>query len=299
MSNTVKMKIDFYEVEKNDASFEKIARDVAALPEEDEQRNVLISGRPARLISFKETADLIEGDIVRIRMDNLPKKASLCGALEDLDLEDDEGIGEETAFMFIKKYSLLLLQRNRFGLTASAFSSYFEKLGSSENPIMLIPILPGDALLRLDKMQKITKFQVRVAGANNTNIIKENSDCGLSGILDLRKHFEAPYIDFSFSVGRKEQSLPIKIVKNVSRKIFNDPELSCNVSKLEITGKSDENMREKLDIIEDFVKCEQVVESGDNRSVSYQSRRQAIWASWLEKKTEVVNLLRGVENERI
>ena len=95
------MKVDFYKVvmpENAACKFDEILDRISAIPADD-HRNVVRAGYPIRLQEATKGGAVWEGEFVRIRMDEIPVKASLGGAIEPIELEDDEGIGEETAFL--------------------------------------------------------------------------------------------------------------------------------------------------------------------------------------------------------
>ena len=119
--------IDFYRVSVLDdpnLRFNDLVEDVSALPNDD-QRNLFIRDAPVRLQTCHPRPDAIIGDMVRIRMNALPAKASLGGDIAPLDLADDEGIGEETAFYYNIPRRIAVVQRNKFGVTAPQMAHYF------------------------------------------------------------------------------------------------------------------------------------------------------------------------------
>jgi hypothetical protein len=91
-----KITIDFYRVQvpNRAPAFDAILADVAKA--EVGNRNADIAGSPVRLQSESFGADVIEGEIIRIQMDDLPPKAGLDGSVGPLGVTDDEGIGHET-----------------------------------------------------------------------------------------------------------------------------------------------------------------------------------------------------------
>src|SRR5580704_9270886 len=111
--------------------FEDLVQLVEESPRDD-GRNLEIGPDPARLQESGIWNHCHEGEMVRIRMDMLPRKASLDGALEDLDFEDDEGLGEETAFLYHPPTQVLALQRNRSGVSASGLAWYVKEKGHIE-----------------------------------------------------------------------------------------------------------------------------------------------------------------------
>ena len=97
-----KLKMDFLKVVLPDEfprSFESVLNAVNVSPKDD-ARNAIRNDCPFRLQEARQTGDYWKGEMIRIRMDQLPIKAKLSGDISSIDLEDDEGIGEETAFLY-------------------------------------------------------------------------------------------------------------------------------------------------------------------------------------------------------
>ena len=65
----------------------------------------------------------MEFQMLRIRLNESHVRAKLSGETAELELDEDEGLGEETAFVFHHVPGILIVQRNRSGVTASAFAN--------------------------------------------------------------------------------------------------------------------------------------------------------------------------------
>jgi hypothetical protein len=114
---TRQIKINFYRVYMPDGAgitFEGILESVDQSPN-DEGRNLLVRDCPIRLQSLNKLQQGWEGDMIRIRMNEVPIKASLAGIVEPLEFEDNEGLGEETAFIYNPLIQVLMSQRNQSG----------------------------------------------------------------------------------------------------------------------------------------------------------------------------------------
>ena len=92
---------DFYRVEvvNGGQSFEHVVTAVGR-SRNDASRNVELPTGVYRLSRFARVGTRIEGEVIRIRMTDLPVKARLSGEVSDIDLAEDEGVGEQTAFIF-------------------------------------------------------------------------------------------------------------------------------------------------------------------------------------------------------
>src|SRR5258707_7859842 len=154
------VKIDFFKVvmpEDAGMTFEALLNRIGQIPLQDEARTQEISGDPVRLQELHhQQGGHIEGDMVRTRMDTLPRKSNIeTGELALLDLDEDEGLGEETAFLYDPATHCLTIQRNRYGVSASAFATYCTEIGAFESAITLEPIISGDAIARLQEFDRL------------------------------------------------------------------------------------------------------------------------------------------------
>ena len=146
------MKIDYYLVETPEAAADlgDVIKNVSESAN-NENRNISINGKPIRLQTAALEGSFWVGDMVKIRMDGIPPKTRLNGEQADIDLDEDEGLGEETAFVYDPATKILCIQRNRYAVSAQGLARYFSKHYHPEY-IELKPVLKHDALLRMDKL---------------------------------------------------------------------------------------------------------------------------------------------------
>jgi hypothetical protein len=121
------IKIDFFKVTMPDdaaVTFEAHLDAIQQIPLQDDARTRSLRGDPVRLQQLHHRAGCVEGDMVRTRMDSLPEKSNVdTGELTPLDLREEEGLGEETAFLYDPPSRCLAIQRNRYSVSASALAT--------------------------------------------------------------------------------------------------------------------------------------------------------------------------------
>jgi len=292
------VKIDFYRVKmpKNThASLEQIFELVRNLPI-DASRNEDINGVTVRLQEATLQGDAYNGEMIRIRMDEVPLRVSLsAGAIGPIDLDEEEGLGEETAFLYNIPLQVLVIQRNRFGVSPLMVAHYFRMKGGLTGPIYLEPVLQSGALERLYTMGIIRKFDIRIAGLENFHSFR---GMGLSGnaLANLMETYQAPTISLSMSMGRRRGSLSID---NVFRQIRSALEfVSTNqVKKIEVTGR--ENDFSEVRVI-DLVK-DRMIEYADvpldpHRRLTYNSRINALRNALARRHNEIERMFVLTEN---
>lgn len=171
------------------------------------RRNIEFTEKTVRIQSLAiSNQGIYEGNYIKIRMVGLPSKASKTGEVSTFDLEDNEGMGEEAAFLYDPKSHILAIQRNRYSLTVNSFAYYLNKFNSSNNEIEFLPIISENTLERLRNLEAITKFQLKVSGISNPTHFK-NSGLAPEKVIDLLDEFEAPQLSLEISSGYTKNSL--------------------------------------------------------------------------------------------
>lgn len=232
-------------------TFEEIFQRVDALPVSDE-RNVEIYRQPVRLQSGVIAGNSYCGDMIRIRMDDVPVKASISGPVELVEFDEDEGLGEETAFLYQPQFSVLILQRNRHGISPAMLARYFERKGGLDGPLLFEPIMQLQAYQRMMRKEVVRKLQLELASAQNPNLFREMG-YGISGMVDLLSETNAPYARLTISMGRERGSMYVAPIRRIIQQAFDLHSTNQNqVLKIEMTASDNEGEPcEVIDLLKD------------------------------------------------
>jgi len=287
--------IDFFKVgisQPSTLSFYKILEKAANTP--SDQRPQIVRVHHIYLLSAQYGwQDTWEGEIVRLRMDDIPVKGNISGGIEDILLAHDEGIGEQSAFIYHPATSILALQSNRHGVSAGDFARYFELVAGSNTSITLDAVLQADAMQRLAKIKEVSKFQVRIASLTNMDIFKDG-DYGVEEIVKLTQAFQAPSIVLELKTSRKkdDSSLSIKTVFDTAQSLVRASYQSQNkISAIRISGSSDEDEHLFIDLLRDKMRESiPVMNSGRNRNIPYANRQIALQEAWNRRLTEILRM---------
>lgn len=291
-----KVRVDFYQVVMPDPahlSFDDVLAKAHGLPRNDTSRNRAAphsqGSHQIRLHALQPQQRLWEGDLIRIRMDDLPLKANLVGDTEIIPLDDDEGIGEETAFLYDSKLHVLVLQANRSGVTAGAFAYYFEQVGDVEGPIVLAPVLELDTLDRLRRLGEVRKLTIRFAGLDNVGQIFQGQDAAVQEFTNAAAQFRAPVMEVSLSVGRQRGvSLLVQKAKRAAQQLVRSADQHPNsIERIEISGTSDTGERDVIDLLRDRIREEHEVAADRDRRVDYQRRGSIIRSAYDKRRGEL------------
>lgn len=285
---TKKIKIDFYQVECPDgADFAELIE--SARKRRGESRTIDIGGRHIRLHEVKKAGADSCCEMVQIRMDAMPSKASLDGDIEAFDLEDDEGVGEETAFRFAPKNRILVAQRNRFGVSSISLCRYFERAGQLDSPIILNPILEPAAYQRFTQIRSHRKLELSVAGFKGSKERVHNmADEAPQHAIAIMEELSAPSMQITLSMGMERKSFldwpGVKAVVDYFRQL---PPSVGEVNKILVSGLDAGLETQVVDLIEDRMVENADISLDSDRRLPYRNRRAAIDDAWEKRKSQV------------
>ncbi len=285
--------IDFYKIQMPASareSFENILQNVIQLPIKERFRDI----RFHPVCAYQAQASwqqLWEGEMIRLRMNNLPVKGSRSGQIQEIVFNDDEGIGEQTAFIYHPPTRVLVLQSNQSGVSPSTFAKYFEVMADFSEPIYIDPILQPDAMQRMARVQSVSKFEIRVAGLDNMELFQAD-DYGVKDMVDLTKAFNSPSISLNLSIGRKNQgSLSVEKVKSTAQALLRGANQNKQqVKTIRISGYTNENEFVYIDLLKDRMRESVDISSGKKRNLPYQERKQIIRDAWLRRQQELLSM---------
>ena len=224
--------------------------------------------------------DCIEGEMTRLRMGDVPPKGDLSGSVTDLALEDDEGLGEQTAFLYDPKTRALLIQRSKMGVSSGRLTGYFEYMTRMPTPVIAEPSLRLDAVQRLAEITEVRSFQVNFARVDNPDAFK-GLDLGNESFIDVMNEFKSPTADIRISMGRQEGTLPVEKIKKIALHLmqFGKPKGQAahpnDVTKIDLSGRDDDGNSTGVDLVRDRL-FEKVNVQRTTRRVLYPVRRDAL-----------------------
>lgn len=283
-----KLVVDFYSVAPADAdgnSFEPILERVAQLP--NQNKSSRLGENFYRLHLTEQVDGCWIGDIVKIRKDIAPIKADTDGNIEIIPMNDRQGLGEETAFLYCPRTNSLLLQRNRQGTSRVLFARYFEDKAALNGPLGLYPILDPEALVRMGRMRVVRKFDVRVGSIKNGDVFKGSAH-SLGAIADLQAELQAPVVSIHVSMGRHRGSLPISQIRETLGSLFRFYQNGGNeVQKINVSGVDEDDEKDEFDLLNHRIVEVSEVQPDANHRLDYTARRNALHTAWRKRRAEI------------
>lgn len=270
---------DFYFVEPTNGKTVGMA--LKAIGKNAEQdRSGIVQHRNYRIshLSYNSSLGLWTGDIVQVRMKNLPVIASVdSDTTKDIELEDNQGIGECSAFCFSDQDNILILQRNRLSIGQSLFGPLMRELSGIDVPWELKPIPRNDALERLQGAQEVQRVTVDFARVKPTEI-SLGGTTGTAQAIKMISEGIVPKMRIEISTGRSADKLSprsaIAFVNRVSKFVGLDSDIK--VDEIGVKGRDADG--ELFDILVcDFVLSHKgVVSDTQSRRASYAIRKKVV-----------------------
>jgi hypothetical protein len=275
------MRVDFFRVESPEGT--AFSEQLLAARPDGSARVQKLNDRVVRLQEIHYRGNRFwDCEMIRIRMDEVPIVASLAGELNPVDLEDNEGIGEETCFIYDTQTEVMAIQRNRFGVSPSLVARFFEQANNLPGPIVPTIILEADAIGRLSRMRDIRRFNVRFAGVTNPRLLMEHQPSPAEAI-QIIGDFQVPSVEVQVSMGR---SRGIFRVADVLRRVGAFVNRN-DVDKLRVHGTFDDDTKGEIDIFQYAMKEEEEVIPDAHRNLPYSSRIAAVRSAFHRRETQL------------
>lgn len=205
------IKFDFFSVkvpEHAPMSFSEALRQIETMPTDSSRCE--IDGTTCLFVrSLNPSVRYHACLFTNVRMDALPSRTKVSGERTSLDLEDDEGLGEDVVIAYNESLNIVSVQRNRFSLSSNAIIKFINSV-FPDLQVHFSPVIRGDALQRFARCDTLKKLRLRLAGTDDLSFLQD-SDLSTNTKITLQEILTEPYVDITFSVGRKNAGLTKKI----------------------------------------------------------------------------------------
>ena len=274
---------DFFTVETERCDFANILETVNRMS--GQARNIVTSGGdPIRLkkllIQSERRNRFFAGDMVKIRMTNLPTRIDQRGSEREIDFHADEGIGEETAFFFDEERSTLVLQRNRNGVSFAGFEDYFAHFAGKSGRFQLLPMISDTALEQLRRSPRIGKFELEVTPTVSRMDIQASQS--LSGAISLMEQVAGEKVSVTIGVkphSRRSLSLS-PVVQKVQELLRIRERYPNDVRKLRAYAEDEDRKMAMLDLLVNRIRADDRVSYDENRRISFDARIDFLKKQW-------------------
>lgn len=291
---TKTLKFDFYQVrlpEAEQRSFELIFNEINALQGENRVFNT--AQYPIRLQTVTQHGGYYIGDIAKIRMNDIPDKMKLSGETEPIELEEDQGLGEFTSFLYNPSINLLVLLRNRYAVTATGFAHYFQNKGAVHGELILDPILETSALQKLARMGIVKKFELSVAAPGNA-LIYQNIGLRPQAVLELMDAAPKVSLGLTLMMDRdRDATFSVANVRRIATSLLGQ-NANNEITKLVVSGKDNpDEPRHVVDLLEEVMVEKENVVLRNQRGITDLDRHHALTTVYLRNLQKLNTMLNG------
>lgn len=282
------LKFDFYRV-VYEGDFGQHLKGVFDM--DPEAKTFPIRDVPVRLQEHELKAGLVCGDFIRIRMENLPVKASVRSAdLQAMAFRDDEGVGESAAFAFAPDLRVIAFQKSQYSPTIGQFAAYLSRFAGSPTAVDFLPVIQETALRRLQEMEVVRTFDIEVAPASGE--LWRGADASMKDMAKVSAASGAPLVHIQLKMGHDRGSLDVGWVKRMAKWASGHVrEENREVTRIRVSGKVGSNDETTLvdlvtDRMSDFVDLGRV----EVRRLRYVDRAGAAREAMRHKRDELERL---------
>lgn len=215
MSKTRRMTIGFFRPAFAEGfNLIEVFEEIMALPAAD--RAYHVDGVPYRLdrADINARAGIVDCDFVRVRLDFHPGRVRLDrDGVKDLNLDNGEYLGEETAFTYWKGLNVFGIHRNRNGASYTTIARYLQHFIGSRSALILQVMFDKETMKRLAEAEDFRTVFLEVAEASG-RVYRELGATG-TALARIQNEVQSPYVGVRVSMGHKRGSLEKRRVKDL------------------------------------------------------------------------------------
>ncbi|EIP98087.1 hypothetical protein OpiT1DRAFT_02537 [Opitutaceae bacterium TAV1] len=250
-------------------------------------RNKDINGYTMRWEEIDIGLRYIIGDFVKLRLDVLPLKGGVATKSIPLNLHSSEGISEPFVFLFDKQSDILVTQHNHYSASVSAFMEYIQQLVPIGGVIETFPVFSTAGLQKLNQMNDVRKVSYKIAKPTQPGFnpsAKGPVDSSISTMSDLG----GESIEVLVTSGFSRRSLTIReILRKATDLLTGQTTGNASVEKFEVAGYIN-GRRDEFDLVKEQLRSKQLVAVGQNRSLGYFDRKDAVMKALNNRRSELI-----------
>lgn len=278
------LRIGFYRVTVNSdppIRFDRILRKFENEIADDESRTVdSRNDQPIRLQALHHAHSFWTGDMVRIRLNEDLTRVNRRGRRRRIDFENDEGLGENTAFLYHPRSQTIAIHESRGAVPVSAFPKYFALLGEVDG-IDFRPIMKPEALARIARMGALHKFEIAVAPLQNARGLADQGE-GANALMNIARYFNSPKLKVIVESPRRFGAEGLHGVIDTLEGFLGPRGDARMVTKAVVIGSSpdDERTDDLVNVLQDRLVEEVGIELPAGQRVADPQRHAAVRTAW-------------------
>lgn len=242
-----------------------------------------------------------ELQVIRLRAGILSGIAKDTGEFGDIELEEDEGLGEDIAIIFDPCLYLLAVQRNRNSITPTGFAEYiqtfFEEYLPDKSKVFLKPIPNKRLFHKYNSDRLYRKLTFDFTKINLNQIDEQQRSSALIELSKVQRQFPGIHFKIEMSVGRSAKKTDSMNREEIEKMIDNLRTQDSN-NTLRVAYKEDEDCKvEYFDLIEEREYDVETFEYTRKEPIRHNEIKSALKNIYLRRRSHFYNLLRDQINE--
>lgn len=202
-----------------------------------------------RLERLHQNGYWLEGEVVRVQVDNIPHEALPDG----LQPSRAETQGHSAVFRYHSGMSLLVIERNVSNMTPSRFLRYLRAFDGTAR-YLANPIANEDVWERFGRMRP-KRFSVTLAAITDPAMIEGPVGAVLQSGRILHEATNAPTIHISVRQGGGSDGLNKSAIGSIIEHLLGGEDAGCQVTALSVSAEDeDEKAGEVLNFLDDILK---------------------------------------------
>lgn len=232
---------------------------------------------------YDEANNLYYIQLSKLRSKNIPSRKRINQDKEDINLANDEYLGEFNLLIFDPTVNALIVQSNFYGLTAKqvAFSLSGLRLrtneilgrtdGESPYAVNLAPVIDNDAIDRVLHNDIYRKINIKGADFNEIAAANLNSTV-LSRTIDALGEVHGVNFELSLSMARtgKNESLESEEVRLMIEDVLRLEDENLDVAMHVSSRRDEESSIESIDLLSPRLSSEIVLDVRNRSTIGYE-----------------------------
>lgn len=253
------------------------------------QKTTEVFGEAVRMdeLTYDNTKLIWVGSLVKLREMEKINIYKYSGGKHDIDLTDDEFVGEETSFIYLPSQQILVLQSNKYGVSASGVEFYFQHFMNDEG-LALKPIMNEKEYEKFLKKKVVTTIDVDIAIPEEGFLSDQVAGWAFGDVQKLRTQLGAMKLSATLTVeDSRKDTLDLK----TAVKLVTELRESKKTSKLKAKARAHEGAKlEELDFLKGRMRAEFFRRIERGKSLTPYAVQELAIEAYNQKKDELNQL---------
>lgn len=259
-----------------------------SLPDNKKYGQVIQTGGNVALLGKRIRRNgIVLGTFSFIQLEDIPPKQNrITDVVNAIDLDENEGLGYYTPFLFDPSSCIIVVVSARNGVNISAIKKFIEA-NFNVPKFTLAPVIEPSELMEFLRTPNYKSVKFKVAKVDNTAGLVPSGGRALEEIIEVAEKYEPGTLSYDLRAGRKGHLNTTKVRQLVEALFRHKGE---NVKQLIVDGADDDDVRRHFDFVSDRLVDVIYTESHRNGSYVMDEVYAQLEENFFKKSQELRNL---------